>query len=333
MLASADTTNLHPVVRDPGSDWRRLPAPDAYALPDGRKHVSWITTMAGESLDVAASFPYGMEDFEQLLAVTDKRFHRDTIGVSQGGRPIMRLANDYGQPGSTRPGMYLLARQHAHETTGGWVLDGILRGIVEAGEAAPLVWAVPFARIDGVMEGDYGKDSNPADLNRAWAGRPNRHEIRVIRNDVQRWMKRCRPVLLLDSHSPTWSHGGGAFVFIANQHAQPEKHERCTFWTDAMAKELGDYVTTPFVAPESLAKRPIVSDDDARTEAVTAAAYASSVLNIAGVTVETPYDSIRGRILEKQNPLEIGKRIARAIVQQTQHLPVPPGSFNPTSRH
>ncbi len=321
MLASSDTSNLHPVVRDPGHDWRRLPAPDAHDLPDGRKHVSWITTMPGESLDVAASFPYGLQEFQQLLNVTSKHFQMDTIGVSQGGRPIVRLANDYGQPGGTRPGIYMIARQHAHETTGGWVLDGILRGIVAAGDAAPLVWAVPFAHIDGVIEGDFGKDSNPVDLNRAWAGRTDRHEIRVIRNDVLRWMKRCRAGLLLDSHSPTWSHGGGAFVFIANKHAHPENHQRCTFWTDAMAEKLGDYATSPFVAPESLAQRKQVADTDARTEAITATAYANMVLDIAGVTVETPYGSIRGRILEKENLLDIGKRIAAALVEQSQRLP------------
>lgn len=319
MLASSDTTSLHPVVRDPGADWRRLPAPTADELPDGRKRVSWITSLAGDSLDVAASFPYGTEEFDQLLAVAGERFRLDTIGVSQGGRPIVRLANDYGTPGGHRPGIYLIARQHAHETTGGWVLDGILRGLLEAGDAAPLVWAVPFAHVDGVIEGDFGKDAHPVDLNRAWTSRPGRHEIRVIRNDVQRWRTRCRPVLLLDSHSPTWTHGGGVFTFIANQHAQPQQHQRCVGWTDAMAAALGDYATTPIVAPESLEPREPSAEAERRSGGMTATAYANTVLDIAGITVETPYGSIRGRILEKEHLLDIGRRIAGALVARTPH--------------
>jgi predicted deacylase len=277
--------------------------------------------MSGSAVDVAACYPYGQDAFEKLLQTTNGRYQQDVIGVSQGGRPLVRLANDYGEAGAERVGIYVIARQHAHEVTGGWVLDGILRELADSGNRAPLVWAVPFAHIDGVVEGDYGKDSNPVDLNRAWGGRSDRHEIRVIRGDIERWRKRCRAALLLDLHSPTWSHGAGVFAFIANRHAQPAKHERCVFWTTAMEAAMGRYSRNPILAPESVRQRPGLSDAAARDRVTTAASYANNALDIAGVTLETPYGAIKGQILQRHDLMEIGRRVGRAIVDQARQLP------------
>ena len=115
-----------------------------------------------------------------MIQETGSFWRVDTIGVSQGGRPLLRLSNDYGRPKGERPGVFLMARQHSGEVSGAWVLDGVLRRFAELGEAAPLVWAIPLANIDSVEQGDYGKDNFPYDMNRAWGKLPMRHETLVL---------------------------------------------------------------------------------------------------------------------------------------------------------
>ncbi|HDS74822.1 MAG TPA: hypothetical protein ENN56_04695, partial [Firmicutes bacterium] len=181
LLGVGHGDHVHPVVRrnadSPDSDWERLPGGTVQELPDGRWNVIWDVERPGTSCDFAVCYPYGPDELATLLTDTNRAFSIDTIGVSQHGRPIPRLSNDAGSPGGKRAGIFLMARQHSGETTGSWVLDGMLREFARHGDRAPLVWAIPFSNLDGVIEGDYGKDPFPWDLNRAWSSPAMRHEI------------------------------------------------------------------------------------------------------------------------------------------------------------
>jgi hypothetical protein len=202
MLGGGNSLNMRPVIRRVETDWERLDAPLVEKLPDGRNLVAWVIDAPEPFVDVAYCYPYGRSDVDTLLSETDGYWRADTIGVSQEGRPLIRLSNSYGEVDSNRPGLYLLARQHSGETSGSWVLDGFLRHTASLGDSAPLIWSVPLANIDGVERGDYGKDNFPYDLNRAWGTPPMRHEVLVFQRDMQRWKERCRPVLGIDFHAP-----------------------------------------------------------------------------------------------------------------------------------
>ncbi|MHC4714568.1 MAG: M14 family zinc carboxypeptidase, partial [Planctomycetota bacterium] len=177
ILGGNDAASLRPVAAGPDGNWRRLDGGTAEELPDGRVNVVWTIKEPESLLDVALCYPYGAPQVQALVAETKDFYRTDVIGVSQGGRPIVRLSNDYGAKNSKRPALYLVARQHSGETPGSWVLDGFLRRAAALGDKAPLVWAVPLTNIDGVESGDYGKDNFPHDLNRAWGQPPMRHEV------------------------------------------------------------------------------------------------------------------------------------------------------------
>jgi hypothetical protein len=66
----------------------------------------------------------------------------------------------------------MIARQHAGETPGAWILDGMLEHFSRNPNNRLLIWSIPFADIDGVEGGYYGKDRFPYDLNRAWGHPP-----------------------------------------------------------------------------------------------------------------------------------------------------------------
>jgi hypothetical protein len=186
MLGGHQPQFMRPVVRyDGGEHWQRLGQAQVQELPDGRLYISWLVDAPQRTLDVAYCYPYGRAEVEALVRDTGGYWQVDTIGVSQEARPLLRLSNDYGDGRTAsagegkRPGFYVTARQHSGETPGSWVLDGFLRHIASLGEHAPLVWAVPLAHMDGVENGDYGKDGFPYDLNRAWGRPPMRHEVLV----------------------------------------------------------------------------------------------------------------------------------------------------------
>lgn len=179
MLGAGSAPPLMPVVRYDGRDWDRLPAGKVEWLQDGRARLGWSIEPPTTFADIAFCYPYGLPEVEALVADTRGYWKVDTIGVSQEGRPLIRLSNGAGKPGDDRRGLFLIARQHSGETPGSWVLDGLLRAIAEAGERAPLVWCVPLADRDGIERGDYGKDRFPYDLNRAWGAKPMRHETLV----------------------------------------------------------------------------------------------------------------------------------------------------------
>ncbi len=138
MLGGSNPLNMRPVVQYAGMDWERLGAPAIENLPDGCNLAVWLIDAPEVSLDVAYCYPYGRPEISALLSETHGHWRADTIGVSQGSRPLTRLSNDYGILGGQRPGIYLLSRQHSGETPGSWTLDGFLRYIATLGDDVQL---------------------------------------------------------------------------------------------------------------------------------------------------------------------------------------------------
>lgn len=312
MLGCEHAERMRPVVRRAHADWQRLGAPEVVELPDGPRLLSWTTDVPETFLDVAFCYPYGCGDVDALVHETGGCWKAEVIGVSQKGRPLVRLSNDLGGKGSDRPGLYLVARQHCGETPGSWVLDGFLRHVGTLGGAAPLVWAVPLANIDGVEQGDYGKDNFPYDLNRAWGSPPMRHETLVLQHDVERWKQRCRPVLGIDFHAPGGTEGDGIYAYLPDPDALPEKHKEASAWTAAVREDLG----RPYAAEDF----DRVARYKSRWETPGFARYLCETLNVCAFTVETPYAMVGELVLTREHYRETGSRIAKGVIRRISVL-------------
>ena len=194
VLGATESPDCIPVCLVPGQAWARLKRGEETRTPDGRRQLSWTIPHPAPTMEFAFCFPYVPADVDAALDRSKDYWQAAPIGLSQGGRRILRLHNVPGTPGGTQPGIYIVTRQHAGETPGSWVLDGFLRHWAQIRKGAYVIWAVPLADIDGVMGGHYGKDAFPYDLNRAWGVPPMRHETLAIRHDVERWKARCKPM-------------------------------------------------------------------------------------------------------------------------------------------
>ena len=307
MLGAGDPSKILPVARQEGGEWRRMERGQLEELLDGRRQATWLLAPPNPTTDVAVCYPYGRPDLDRLLDDTGGYWKADVIGVSQGGRPMLRLSNGCGEKGSQRPGLYLLARQHSGETPGSWVLDGVLRCIASMGDRAPLVWAVPLANPDGVEGGDYGKDNFPYDLNRAWGDPPMRHEVLVMRRDMAAWRERCRPFAGVDYHAPGLSESLGIYAFLPNPDQFKQEHERATRLADSIAKAL-----TPRYAADPFGRVPTYHS---RWDTPGFLSYCCSQ-GFPGFCLETPYSLAGDLVLTCDQYREAGSLIGRCLAEE-----------------
>ena len=130
------------------------------------------TFEAGERVYFAYSLPYVLEQFEEFVSEYD-RCEATSLTTSEKGRavPLLELGDQ-----SASEAVVLTCRSHACESTASYVLEGILRELLD-GETDVLdrygVHVVPFVDLDGVQRGDQGKARFPHDHNRDYVPNGN----------------------------------------------------------------------------------------------------------------------------------------------------------------
>lgn len=301
---AGDPAQCMPVYRPADQGWFRMKHGQPHVEPDGRRSVSWVINHPTPSTEIAFCFPYGRPEIKRLLQKSKGYWHADPIGLSRDCRPLVRLSNESRTGG---PGLFLVARQHAGETPGSWVLDGVLQQLSRSRKNAYVTWSVPLADIDGVLCGDYGKDAFPCDMNCAWGTPPRRHENLAYQRDISRWIERCKPVLGLDFHAPGACETSGVYCYLPSPDRSPALHKEATKWANVINEALTDeYAAADF-------KR--VLDVPARYETPSFMRYFCEQLGICALTVETPY-AVAGKTAVTQKVCrEIGKRIADALIR------------------
>ena len=129
--------------------------------------------------------------------------------VSEKGRSVPFLTM-----GNGARHVVLTARHHACESTGSYVLEGVLQAL--AGEMPPdmTVFCVPMVDYDGVTDGDQGKNRIPHDHNRDYGSGPALYaSVAAVRAYAQQ-----HPVTVaLDFHSPWHCGGGNDTVFLVEK--------------------------------------------------------------------------------------------------------------------
>ncbi|GMV82817.1 MAG: hypothetical protein AMXMBFR7_40010 [Planctomycetota bacterium] len=321
LLGGGHIPHIRPVVRadDAGSGdeggWRRLEPGAPILAPDGQAHAAWELPAPARTLDVAVCYPYGPQEVAQLVADCGGYWRADNFGVSQNGRALVRLSNDYGSAdpqAARKPGAYLLARQHSGETSAGWVLDGVMRRLADLRADDVTVWCVPLTNIDGVVQGDYGKDNFPYDLNRAWGRPPMRHETLALQRDFGRWRGRCVPRLGGDFHAPGLSEHTGIYTFaVKPENLNDVRLRDQTHWLGAFRGALGEYAAPDFLR---------VARYTSRWETPTATGFFNTFEDMYGVTFEVSYVGYAGgEVFTRARYRDAGRRIADAMLGELRN--------------
>ncbi len=302
--------NARPVARADGGEWHRVEVVEIMERPEGGFILEFDAPAAREMVSVAFCYPYGPVQLQRTLCELPEAWGRETIGLTGKGRELTRVRWPRPEAEGPVPGVYVAARQHAGETPASWVLDGLLREVAEAGGApgdggALEWWAVPFVDLDGVVEGNYGKDALPHDFNRAWAAMPMRPEVQALQQDMRRFGARAAPRLVLDLHAP----GGGEvafYHFLPRQERPREQREAAETFTPFLAEQF------PCLPAEQLSRVPRYASRWNADETLTCWAW-DHLKETLGIAVETTYQRIGEKEwLGPDDYRDLGRRVARA---------------------
>ncbi|MFT7488818.1 MAG: hypothetical protein ACI9OU_001216 [Candidatus Promineifilaceae bacterium] len=305
----AVTDGARPVYQPEGQGWYRAHAGTVHVHADGRADVSWTVPYPAPGMEIAFSFPYGKHELDRLVSKAKGYWKRDHIGLSQGGRFIERLSNDYGQLSRKASGVYIMARQHAGETPSSWVMDGILDRTSREKKMSCMLWAVPFVDVDGVVHGGHGKGVAPADISQAWSVPPARHEARVLQHDIQAWAARCQPCLILDLQSPDATAADGVTMLGPDPDRHPDTHAAIKAWANVFEQALRpEFAATEFCRTTDRPAGCEISD------------FAHSSLKIAAITIKVPYALCNGAVLTQKSYREIGRAIGKTILARARDI-------------
>lgn len=141
------------------------------AVSHDRKHWHWLNK---DSTDTTFSYTFGAEENEVYFAhnmvyspdmlfefAKKNEIKIDTLCKSRKGRAVPLISFGNG----TRH-IVLTSRHHACESTGSYVLQGVLESLFKNPIADTTVFCVPMVDFDGVIDGDQGKFRSPYDHNR-----------------------------------------------------------------------------------------------------------------------------------------------------------------------
>lgn len=235
------------VVSQDGRNWSPVPTTSPEA---GRVRVS--IDMPSESLFVARAEPYRLSDLNRFLG--EIRSHPlvriESVGKTVQGRDleIVRVGRD-----EAPNRVFLRARAHPWEPAGNWVVEGLVRRLLEDSPesarflASHSVCILPMANKDGVERGGTRFNLGGKDLNRNW-DKPADPRHAPENAALERWLAAeikagRRPSLALDFHND----GSGLLHLSRPEGPEGERHlermlilEKClrahTWFTEGSTK-------------------------------------------------------------------------------------------------
>lgn len=128
--------------------------------------------------------------------------------------------------------MILTARHHACESTGSYVLEGVLERFAQNPPNNVKIFCVPFVDLDGVLDGDQGKSRIPHDHNRDYIDSPLYSSVEEIMKHVDK--NGCN--YGFDFHAP--GHKGGRHDMIYIVRNSEEKLSRFEKFGELLEKNL-----------------------------------------------------------------------------------------------
>ncbi len=243
---------------------------------------------------------YSTERFERFAR--EKGLAVSALCLSEKGvpQPLVTL-------GDGSDTVLLTSRHHACESTGTYVMEGILSELCERPIPGVKVLAVPFMDMDGVMAGDQGKSRAPHDHNRDYIDAPLYSSVRAVKALAERE----NVVYMFDLHSPWHLSGRNDVAFEVRKNVDMRPAQvRFGALLEAECRK----------APEAFQYR-TENDMDANVEWNQDTAMNSSSTGFfahrAGVRVcfslETPYFGQPDNIATQDSLLALGRCMARAI--------------------
>ncbi len=195
----AITAQTRPVTSYDNVTWRHL-TDEEVSWNEDKIELTLRIKPEKDVLWVAHQPPYTITHLSKLLQSyhSNPNLATRSIGQTPKGRPIPLLTITNAQiPTAKKKVVWLMARQHAWEAGTSWVMEGVIKHLLESDEGKKMLdkvvfQLIPMADPDGVARGGVRFNQFGHDLNRNWdlvqpAEMP---EIQTEKQAIVDWLKR-----------------------------------------------------------------------------------------------------------------------------------------------
>jgi hypothetical protein len=292
-----DPTSIRPVARWDGQDWVRMRPGRLLIEVDGQRSVAWELEAPNPTLEIALSFPYLKEDLNAVFRKSRGFWQSFPIGISRQGRLLERWTGggDASRPAGSLPGIYLISRWRGGDSTGAWVLEGMLQDFARDRHPGIGVYVVPIADPDGTFRStSFRTDLTHGPLEQA------------LRADLIRWQQRYQPKLLLDLAGGDASDAAGCLLRPLTSGGDGHWPPTSEKWANVLRTALSD----SYGAPECILP-PRRSECEEWAGLVTE--------EFPALRLVIPHGVVGEKVLSRKNYREIGQKIAKAILQRLRH--------------
>lgn len=309
---------------DGGWTWQWLGADSAKRQKDF-KSVSFTHKLpeGADSVRYCLAFPYQMADFSKFIAPyangKRKNFKLHNLAKTERGR--QNIYATFGNPNGAYKAVFT-ARHHACECMASYVMEGIVGEIMSDSETGKWLGEnvefliVPFVDLDGVEDGDQGKNRKPHDHNRDYAGVPIYSSVKAIKKILPEWGGKKLKVMI-DLHCPWIGNRGGdadlqrRVFFVYSQETKEQKSN-----LEKLSKIFESITTETPGAIAHFAREDIPYGYSWNT-LKTRSSFKSWGLTLDGVeictTLEISYSDVGGSQITDSSARNIGRNFARAL--------------------
>lgn len=308
------------VSTDGGLTWKWMGVDAAkdgtfsYSFPSGANDVRFSVGM-----------PYVLSDFRRLLSSYqgNPNIRLETLAKSRKDRdtPLLLI----GAP--NRKAKYTVAvtaRHHACEMMASYVMEGIIQGILAEDERGRWLrdnvdfFFVPFVDMDGVEDGDQGKNRDPHDHNRDYS-ETIYPEVQAIKERLPAWTA-GRPLAFFDIHDPALKADIHEKIqFLAGE--QPAQGANLERFATLLER---DQQGTILFRRTMIMKFGTVYNNLSEAPPPHAAGWARTLPNcVLASSIEMPYSNASGYEVNAESAREFGRDIAWALAAFFQEEPTP----------
>lgn len=217
---------------------------------------------------------------------------------SRKGRSVPAL-----KLGSGKTQILLTSRHHACESTGNYVLEGVLEELIREPIEDTTILCVPFVDYDGVIDGDQGKNRIPYDHNRDY--NPDLAPIYPETSEIRSYVNKHGCNYCFDFHSPWHQYEGNDLAHrVDNQSKKPEFAVFGKLLDDEITKESFYYTS----------KDDLYYGESWNSISAHIAAYMHTLPEcVESFALEMPYIGLPNNVVSQENMVELGRCYGRAI--------------------
>ena len=263
---------------------------------------------SNEKVYFAFSMPYQVSDFERFYSQYENHplLKRDILTKSEQGRDVAILT--IGRENAFND-IVFTSRHHACESTGAYVLEGVLRYFLNHSPKlldTCRIHAIPFIDIDGVENGDQGKNRAPHDHNRDYINIP----IYKSTSALMRYVEKLNPVIGIDYHAPYKWGGNHDYLYIVKR-SSPIKER-----IEEFGEILKDFINED-TSPDKIIFDEAYSIEMGESWNKEGTPTFATFMENRGAhlcfTLEVPYFGIGNTVYTQKNLRSLGTNFAKAI--------------------